>query len=189
MPRRIAAPALALLTIALVACGGQAAVPNTPTSTQPTTGADTGGATPTTDLGGVLDDKAPGTKLDACGIVTSTDVAAATKTTGVTAGTLKATPTSLSPGHSDCTYEGDFGRILVALTPEDGANLYDAARGSYKDASDITGTWDGAFNSEKNNRAFVWKGNVTVMFTMFLNGDLEQLPVATELARQVVGKL
>jgi hypothetical protein len=188
MPRRIAAPALALLTIALVACGGQAPAPNKATSSQPATAGGTA-AKPTADLGGVLDDKAPGTTLDACGIVTATDVGAATKTTGVSAGTLKATPTSLSPGHSDCTYEGDFGRILVALTPEDGENLYDAARGSYKDASDITGTWDGAFNSEKNNRAFVWKGNVTVMFTMFLNGDLQQLPVATELARQVVGKL
>jgi hypothetical protein len=77
----------------------------------------------------------------------------------------------------------------VALTPEDGANLYDAARGSYKDASDITGIGDGAFNSVDNDRAFIWKGKVTVMLTMSLAGDLQQLDVATKLGKAVVAKL
>lgn len=138
--------------------------------------------------GGVAGDKQPGTTLNACEIVTVADIQAATKATGVAAGTFKASSTSLSPGQSECTYEGDYGKIVVELTPEDGANEYDAARGAYKDASDITGPWDGAFNSKEHNRAFVWKGNVTATFTMFLN-DLEQLPVATELAKAVVSKL
>jgi hypothetical protein len=96
--------------------------------------------------------------------------------------------TSLSPGKTECTYEGDWGRLIVELTPEDGANLYDAARGAYKDASDITGTWDGAFNSAQNHRAFVWKGAVTAMFTMFLN-EAEQLDAAESLAKALVAKL
>jgi hypothetical protein len=190
MPRRLAAPAFALLTILLVACGGgQAAVPPGDPPTQAAADAGAGTDTqPSADLGGVLDDKAPGTSLDACGIVTAADIGSATGASGISAGELKQNPTTLSPGHSTCTYEGAFGRVLVDLTPEDGENLYDAARGAYKDASDITGIGDGAFNSVDNHRAFVWKGNVTVMFTMFLN-DAEQLPVATQLAKQVVGKL
>ena len=73
--------------------------------------------------------------------------------------------------------------------PEDGANLYDAARGAYKDASDITGIGDGAFNSRLNHRAFIWQDRVNVMLTMSLNGELEQLPIATELGKAIVAKL
>jgi hypothetical protein len=35
----------------------------------------------------------------------------------------------------------------------------------------------------------VVKGNVSVMLTMFLNGELEHLPVATELVTAAVAKL
>ena len=185
MPRRTAAPALALLILILVACGG-GTTPTGASATQPATGGD---AQPSSQLGGVLDDKAPGTTLDACGIVTATDIGTATKTATVPAGTFKAAPTVLSPGRSLCTYEGDFGRILVELTPEDGENLYDAASKAYKDGSAIAGIGDGAFFAPKNHRAFVWKGNVTVMLTIFLNDGGDQLPVATELAKQAVGKL
>jgi hypothetical protein len=190
MPRRLLAPALALATVLFVACGGgQAAAPtdstpNQPAATIPAVTQPSAAA----EGGGVLGDKQPGTALDACEIVTSADVKAATKAMDVSDGKLKASPTTLSPGQTECTYTGAFGKVIVELTPEDGANLYDAARGAYDDASDITGSWDGAFNSKEHNRAFVWKGNVTAMFTMFLT-DGEQLPVATELAKRVVAKL
>jgi hypothetical protein len=178
-----------LLILSLVACGGGAAAPtSTDAPAAPTAAADST-ATPADDLGGVSDDKTPGTALDACEIVTASDVAAATATKDVAAGTFKKTPNSLSPGSSLCKYTGDFGQVEVALVPEDGANLYDAARGSYEDASDMTGIGDGAFNSNAHHRAFVWKGHVSVMLTMFLMGTAEQLPVATNLARQVVVKL
>ena len=121
--------------------------------------------------------------------MTPADVKQATSIDAVADGTLQKKPTSLSPAKTECTYQGDFGRIIVTLVPEDGANLYDAARGSYKDASDITGIGDGAFNSKQNNRAFVWKDRVSVMLTMFLSGDLEQLPVATDLGKSIIAKL
>jgi len=189
MPRHLLAPALALATVLFVACsGGQAAVPTESTPNLPAA-TDTPVTQPSAEsAGGLTGDLQPGTTLNACEIVTSADVKAATKASTVPAGTLKSRPTTLSPGQTECTYRGDFGQVIVELTPEDGANLYDAARGAYSDASDITGSWDGAFNSQENNRAFVWKGNVTAMFTMFLT-DGEQLPVATELAKQVVAKL
>lgn len=130
----------------------------------------------------------PGTALDACGIVTPADIEAAFHANGVADGTLEETPTTLSPGRTECTYEGDWGRVIVELTPEDGANLYDAARGSYDDAVDITGVGDGAFNSDGNRRAFVWQGSVAVMFTLFpAEGD--QYDIAEALAKAVVAKL
>jgi hypothetical protein len=131
----------------------------------------------------------PGTALNACEIVTADDIKAATKVASVTAGTLKATPTSLSPGGTECRYEGDFGGIIVALTPEDGANLYDAARGAYKDAVDITGLGDGAFTSDQNDRAFIWKGAVTVMLTTFLSGELDKVVVSKDLGERIISKL
>jgi hypothetical protein len=132
----------------------------------------------------------PGTALDACELITASDVAAATGIASVPAGEFKSNPDTLSPGHSKCTYRGDFGQIIVDLTPEDGANLYDAARGAYDDASDITGAWDGAFNSNQHHRAFVWKGAVTTMFTLFLTDPaVKQYDVAEQLGKAMVGKL
>jgi hypothetical protein len=171
----------------LVACmSGQAVAPSAATPNA-TAGSDDP-AEPSPAAGGAIGAQQPGTTLNACEIVTVADIEAATKATGVAAGELEATPNALSPGQSDCTYTGDFGKIVVELTPEDGLNEYDAARRAYKDAADITGPWDAAFNSQENNRAFVRKGNVLVMVTMFLDGQ-EQLPVATELAKRVVAKV
>ena len=191
MPRRLAIlPALGVLALALVACGGgstQAPSAVAPSSqSHPATPA---ASAVTGENGGVAGDLTPGTSLDACAIVTPADVKQATSIDAVADGTLQKKPTSLSPAKTECTYQGDFGRIIVTLVPEDGANLYDAARGSYKDASDITGIGDGAFNSKQNNRAFVWKDRVSVMLTMFLSGDLEQLPVATDLGKSIIAKL
>ncbi len=172
---------LLALTLILAACGDGGAPTGDPGTEPPTAEAvptEAAEAEPT-----------PGTDLNACEIVTAADIAAATGIEGVADGTFEENPSTLSPGRSECTYEGDFGRVIVDLTPEDGANLYDAARGAYDDASDITGIGDGAFNSVGENRAFIWQGPVAVMLTMFLNGDIEQLDVATELGKRVVGKL
>ena len=185
---RAGAPLLALaLVLTLAACGGAGAAepdPSTTPAAEPTAAATDA---PATDA--PVDAPAPpGPALDACAIVTAADVQAATGASDVEPGELKATPTSLSPGRTRCTYQGDWGRLIVELTPEDGVNLYDAARGSYKDASDITGIGDGAFNSNGENRAFVVKGPVAVMLTIFVGGK-EQLDVATSLATAVVAKL
>jgi hypothetical protein len=195
MPRRpIVALGALLLTsaIALAACsGGSAAPANDPTSAPVTSAPDETAApeeTATTG-GGVEGNLTPGTDLNACQIITSADVAAAFNLKfPVADGTLKASPTILSPGHTECRYEGEYGGVIVALTPEDGANLYDAARGAYKDAADIAGIGDGAFNSDDNHRAFIWKEKVTVMLTMFV-GELSQMQVATDLGNAIIEKL
>jgi hypothetical protein len=178
----------ALGTVLVAACGGGAGGSASPGASgtgvnEPTSGAAEATTQPADGAA------TPGTVLSACEIVTADDIKAATRATTVEAGTLKATPTSLSPGRSQCTYEGDYGRIIVELTPEDGANLYDAARKAYKDAVDVTGLGDGAFTSESNNRAFVWQGAVAVMLTTFFNGDADMAAISKDLATKVVAKL
>lgn len=196
MPRRSIAALSALLmisAIAFAACSGGTAAPANGATSAPSIATADETASPDETAatgGGVEGNLTPGTSLNACELVTSDDVKAATKSTDVVAaGTLKQDPTSLSPGHTECRYEGEFGGIIVDLTPEDGANLYDAARGAYKDAADIAGIGDGAFNSDKNNRAFIWKEKVAVMLTMFVGGGAAQLQVATDLGKSIVEKL
>jgi hypothetical protein len=185
---------LLIPAIALAACGGGTPVTSSEPATAPSVEAPaateaTSPESPVTG-GGIEGTLTPGTDLGACEIVTSDDIAAATKVTGtVAAGTLEASPTVLSPARSECTYEGDYGRIIVELTPDDGENLYDAAAGAYKDAAPITGIGDGAFNSDDNHRAFIWQDKVTVMLTMFVGGDVTQLQVATDLGNAIVAKL
>jgi hypothetical protein len=189
LPARLSATALLTMALVVAACGGSGAAPSaSPAAPSAPASEAPGGATPTpapTDDGA---DPTAGTALDACEIVTPGDIEAAVPDAEVEDGELKERPTSLSPGRTECTYQGDWGRLIVELTPEDGANLYDAARGSYADAVDITGVGDGAFNSDGQKRAFVWQGSVAVMFTMFVNG-VERYDLAEDLAKAVVDKL
>jgi hypothetical protein len=194
MPRRSigALTALLLLSLALAACGGGTANPTTDSSPAPVaeTAAPVEPDASTATGGGIDGTLTPGTMLNACEIVTSDDIKMATKTTTtVAAGTLELSPTVLSPARTECRYEGEFGGILVELTPDDGENLYDAAKGAYKDAAVMPGIGDGAFNSDDNNRAFIWKDNVTVMLTMFVADPLTQVDVATDLGKAIVEKL
>ncbi|HET9521861.1 MAG TPA: hypothetical protein VFO73_12500 [Candidatus Limnocylindrales bacterium] len=177
------------LLAAITACGGAAAGSTPATGEEISAPAET--LAPEVIDEGIPDDAAsvPGTALNACEIVTATDIAAATDVDGVEPGEFESTPTTLSPGNSECAYKGDFGRILVDLTPEDGANLYDAAAGAYKDAAPIPGIGDGAFYSADNDRAFVWKGSVAIMFTIFVNGDLDPADVAEKLGKLALAKV
>lgn len=173
--------------LVLAACGGAsgASSPSAPAEATPTV-APTDVADPGTpaDPGA----PAPGTDLNACEIVSAEDVSAVAGSE-VEAGEFEESPTTLSPGHSECTYQGDFGRLIVSLTPEDGANLYDAARGSYDDASDIAAHGgDGAFYSKQSKRAFFWKGSVAVMLTVFLSGE-DARPFAEEIGRKALAKV
>jgi len=135
----------------------------------------------------------PGTTLNACEIVTAEDIAAATGLDAATigAGELAESPTVLSPGHTDCDYTGEWGGVIVSLTPEDGANLYDAARGSYADASDreVAGA-DGAFWSEDQGRGFFWKGAVAVMLQIgFLADGGDRDAIVTALGQAAMDKV
>jgi hypothetical protein len=187
MPR-LAAPALliACLVLILAACGGSAttAVPGTATDAPAqTAAAEEPSAAP--------DAPVAGTDLNACEIVTAEEVATAAglAVADVSAGSVEDSPTVLSPGRTECTYEWDGGGVIVELTPDDGENMYDAARGSYADASDVSNHGgDGAFFSQENRRAFFWKGAVTVMLTLFLADD-EMRPFAEEIGKGAIAKV
>ena len=134
-----------------------------------------------------------GTDLDACEIVTAADIesAVALDVGTVADGELTEDPTTLSPGHTSCRYAGDWGGVTVSLTPEDGENLYDAARGSYDEASDrvVTGA-DGAFWSDNDGRGFFWKGAATVMLQIgFLADGGDRDAIVTALGQAAMDRV
>jgi hypothetical protein len=174
---------LGLLAVALAACGGGAAAEDADVTSAPE--ATPAPATDTADVGAIIyeeEDPEPGTTLDACEIITADD-------TAVPAGTFEADPTVLSPGHTECRYEGDFGRLIVSLTPEDGANLYDAAHGAYDDLQEL-GLGDGSFYSDGTNRAFVWQDRVTAMFSIHpTDQSVDSKVIAEALSAALLAKL
>lgn len=191
MPRTTLPTILLVLALAASACS------SSPTSTAPAAsdaeGASSAPSTapePSTDGEGV---PAAGTDLTACEIVTAEDIATTlgVEVADIGEGELSETPTSLSPGRTECEYSGEWGGVIVSLTPEDGANLYDAARGSYGDASDreVAGA-DGAFWSESQKRGFFWKGAVTVMLQVgFLAGGGDRDGIVTALGQAAMDRV
>jgi hypothetical protein len=168
MPRSPVLGLLLALAVAASACTA-AGAPDPDPDSGPTHGSDvptpTAAQSASPDPGPTTQAPVAGTDLDACEIVTAADIETVLdlQAGSVAEGELLETPTSLSPGHTECRYGGDWGGIIVSLTPEDGANLYRAARGSYADASDrqVAGA-DGAFWSANDKRGFFRKGAVTV---------------------------
>lgn len=180
--------AILVLVLALAACAAQGSSGGTASQEPPGSAAASAAPSEAADA-----PPTPGTDLDACEIVTVADIAAAVgiPEADVPAGEVEAEPTTLSPGHTECRYEGEWGGLIVDLTPEDGANLYDAARGSYADASDreVTGA-DGAFWSEQNHRGFFWKGSVTVMLQMsYLANGADVDEVVTAIGQAAMDKV
>lgn len=193
MPRPLAPLSLlVILALALAACASSTAADP---SSEPAATDQPDVASPTASV--AEDDGIPeaGTDLTACEILTAADIEAALS---LEPGTIEqaesvATPNVLSPGNSQCEYSGDdWGGVSVILTPEDGVNLYDAARGSYDDASDlvIVGT-DGAFWSEDTSRGFVWKGNVATMIQIgfLVESGADRGAIAEELLAAIASKV
>lgn len=193
MPRRVPSLVVPALAIAMLvtACGSSSASPSASDAAESDAPpASVGESAAPTEAAGAPE---PGTTLSACEIVTAEDIAAATglDAADVGSGELTESPTSLSPGHTECDYTGEWGGVIVSLTPEDGANLYDAARGSYSDASDrVVAGADGAFWSEDNGRGFFWKGAVTVMMQIgFLAGGGDRDEIITALGQAAIDKV
>ena len=192
--------ALGLLAFSLVACGGGAASQADDEIDAAAPAATSAAEAPAADpndpagVGAIIYEEevpVPGTTLSACEIVTGADIRTALGLDAdVSAGTLEMDPTVLSPGHSECRYEGEYGRVIVDLTPEDGANLYDAAYGAYDGLAVVDGVGDGAFFSEKTDRAFVWQDRVTVVLTLKINDDgLTGTELTEILGQAIIAKL
>ena len=193
MPRPLAPLSLVvILALALAACASSTA---SDPSAEPVESAAPDAASPSASV--AADDGVPeaGTDLTACEILTAADIEAALSLEPGTVDQAESelTPNVLSPGNSGCRYSGDdWGGVIVDLTPEDGANLYDAARGAYDDASDIVivGT-DGAFWSESTGRGFVWNGNVTTMIQIgfLVESGADRAAIAAVLLEDIASKI
>jgi hypothetical protein len=193
--------AIGLLAIVLVGCGGGSSgdaesIVDVETTTAASTAADAAAVDPNelADAGAIIYDEeipVPGTTLGACDILTPDDIRVALGLEApVPAGTFEASPTVLSPGHSNCAYEGDYGRVLVSLTPEDGANLYDAAYGAYDGLEVIPGLGDGAFWAADTNRGFIWQDRVAVMLSVYpVERDAADADLIKALGTAIIGKL
>jgi hypothetical protein len=191
IPARV--PALTLLLavgVALAACGGGAPDASGSPSTVATE------STPPEPSAEASVEATPGTALSACELVTPEDLSAVLADLGgetitIADGEAADKPTVLDPFGTECRYSGDWGGVIVSLTPADGANLYDAARGSYADARDIeTPGADGAFWSEDNHRAFFWKGSVNLMLQVgFLAVEADRADVVEAIGAAAIAKL
>jgi hypothetical protein len=150
--------ALSLLLVPiLAACGGA-----TPSSTEPG-----GGATPApeaTQSGGGDSEPTPGTALSACDIVAPEDIEAAVDLDAGTVGEgeLKEAGTVLDPAATECRYQGDWGGLVVSLTPADGVNVFDALVSSFGDEAETLEIGDGALWFADDDRGYFLQGPVMV---------------------------
>lgn len=192
MPSRPMLLVAALATaLALSACGGAGAAE--PTPDLDSTDAATMPAEPMpTESIAAAPDPTPGTTLDACEVMTAADIEAALnlEAGSVDDGEVTEAPTVLSPGRSLCKYAGDWGGLNVELIPEDGPNLYDAARGAYDDAKDLEVGGDSAFYSAQNNRFFILRGSVSVMVTIaFISSDTDREALAQTIGEEIAARI
>jgi hypothetical protein len=185
---RIALGLTLATTLLLAACGGGATQSSAP-------GASSGPGSSDEPIASSTPEPTPGTALTACELITPADIEAAL---GLEAGTVAEgvhteTPTVLDAAENECNYQDEaWGGVIIRVTPTDGANLYDAARGAYDDASDlvITGS-DGAFWSDGTKRGFVWVDPVSAMIQIgFVAQDAgEWGDIAEQLLNSIAEKI
>jgi hypothetical protein len=176
------------LTLALAACGGGSATRSAPDDSSDPGPSDEPAATQSAE-------PTPGTALTACELLTPADIETAL---GLEPGTVAEgehteTPTVLDAAENECRYQDEaWGGVIVRVTPTDGANLYDAARGAYADASDlvIVGS-DGAFWSDDTKRGFVWVDPVSAMIQIgFVSVESPEWgDIAEQLLTSIVEKV
>lgn len=168
---------LLVLTIALAACSSAPAAgsptpsqPSSQPSGQPTQAQSTD--QPTTEPG----EPTPGTALSACELVTSADIEAAVELDAgtVPAGVLEQQPTVLDPTTNECRYDGDWGGLVVRVTPANGKNTFDAVNKTFGDDAEAIQMGDGALWFEENDRGYFLKGAVMVLlqFTHITDNSL-----------------
>jgi hypothetical protein len=144
------------LSIVFAACGGgsptAAPATNAPAATTPGGGGG-GDAEPT-----------PGTSLTACEIVAPADIEAALELDAGTVdeGELREAGTVLDPAATECRYQGDWGGLVVSLTPADGVNVFDALVSSFGDEAEALEIGDGALWFGENDRGYFLSGPVMV---------------------------
>jgi hypothetical protein len=174
--RSFALSLAALLAVALfAACGGS----NAPQPSAQAPGTQAPAATPTAEETDepIEGQPTPGTALTSCELVTPADIEAAV---GLDAGTvdegeLDAGGTILDPAANDCTYDGEWGRLIVSVTPTDGVNVFDAVNDSFGDEAEDLGLGDGALWFEDDDRGYFLSGPVMLrlQFSFLTEGGFD----------------
>jgi hypothetical protein len=193
-PTRPAIASFSLIAFfVLVACSA-AAPTGTPAAGTPTGGQPT--SQPTTTAGATDEgEPTPGTALSSCELVTPADIEAAVELDAGTVqpGLHKDTPTPLDPADNECRYEGDWGGLVVMVTPTNGKNTFDAVKKSFgEDAEEIAGVGDGALWFADNDRGYFVKGSVLVLlqFTHLVDTELTSFRDPTiAIGTAAVGKI
>ena len=119
----------------------------------------------------------PGTTLTACELVSPADIEAAL---GFDSGTVgdgehEEDPSVLDPASNDCRYDDEWGGLVVAVTPTDGVNVFDALVSSFGEDAEALDIGDGALWFENNDRGYFLTGPVMVrlQFTHVTEGGLD----------------
>jgi len=184
LSRLVFAPLL-VLTLVIAACGGGGAATTAPgqatTAPGQATPAPTQVAASTNDdfePGPAEPDATPGTSLTGCELVAPEDIEAALDLDAGTVddGEFEETADILDPHSNQCRYTGDWGGLIVRVTPTDGVNTYDAVADVFgEDAEAIDGIGDGALWFEDNNRGYFISGSVMVLLqlTHISEGDFD----------------
>jgi hypothetical protein len=175
---RIALPFV--LVAVLAACSSAAPPAGTPgglSTSRPTQPTSQSTPAQQTEAPAAEADATPGTTLTACELVAPADIETAL---GLDAGTVaegeyEANPSVLDPAGNDCTYNDDWGGVIVAVTPTDGVNVYDALVHAFGEDAEALDIGDGALWFENNDRGYFLKGPVMVrlQFTHVTEGGLD----------------
>ncbi len=119
----------------------------------------------------------PGTTLTACELVAPADIEAALDFEAGTVGDgeHEEDPSVLDPASNDCRYDDEWGGIIVAVTPTDGVNVFDALVSAFGEDAEALEIGDGALWFEDNDRGYFLKGSVMVrlQFTHLTEGGLD----------------
>jgi len=137
-------------------------------------------------------EKTPGTNLTACELVTAGDIESAL---GLDAGTvadgvLEQTPTTIDPAANVCTYDGDWGKLIVNATPTAGTSTFNALAKVYGEDAEALDVGDGGYWFEDNDRGYFLKGSVMVFmqFVFIADGTKFREPTIT-LGEGLVAKI
>jgi len=179
---------LAILVIA-TACA-PAASGGSPDGGVPSAGNEPSQAAEASQAGG---EPTPGTSLTSCELVTPADIEAALSLDPgtVSAGAFEETPGILDPAANECRYEDDtWGGLVVAVTPTDGVNTYDALVSVYSDQAEAIDIGDGALWFPDDDRGYFLQGSVLVrlQFTHLIDGTPFRDPTV-EIGEAAVGKI
>jgi len=191
-PRRSPTTPLTLSTFLAIFMIATACAPASPGGGEPSAGnepSEAAGSVAPAESG----EPTPGTSLTSCELVTPADIEAALSLDSgtVSAGAFEETPGILDPAANECRYQDDtWGGLVVAVTPTDGVNTYDALVSVYGDQAEAIDIGDGALWFQDDDRGYFLQGSVLVrlQFTHLIDGTPFRDPTV-QIGEAAIGRI